>query len=188
MKQQVFEVLVPRDGTMTDLLAALQKKAGFDEETMRDARVYETHGGKIYREFQSDSKIAGINEYVVLYAERTPEDELNLEEGARTINAFNFDREPSRPHGVPFKFVVKPVSISLPPSFHVGKRMYLTFHRVKSSRKRRNVFPNEPVSRASSLRRSNLPWYPDHCTPAHDILTMVSASMLWKAIGTVQYG
>lgn len=164
---------------MSDLLAGLQKKAGFDDETIRDARVYETHGGKIYREFQSDSKIAGLNEYVVLYAERTPEDELNMEEGERTINAFNFDREPSRPHGVPFKFVIKPVSatLSLLAALFVNEGIYLTSHRVRYSRKRRNAFPSELASRASNLRRSSLRLYLDRYTPTHDILKMVSAPM-----------
>lgn len=109
-KEQVVEVLVPRDGTIADLLSGLQKKANIDDDTIRDVRIYETHAGKIYKEFQPDFKIAGINEFVTLYAERMPEDEVNMAEGERTINAYNFDREPSRPHGVPFKFVMKPVS------------------------------------------------------------------------------
>jgi len=102
--------LVPRNGTISDLLAGLQKKANLDEETIRDVRVYEAHSGKIYKELSDNFSIAGVNEFVTLYAEKVPEEEVNMQEGERTINAFNFDREPNRPHGVPFKFVVKPVS------------------------------------------------------------------------------
>lgn len=76
-------------------------------------RVYETHSGKIYKELPENFNIAGINEFVTLYAEKIPEEELNMPEDERVINAFNFDREPNKPHGVPFKFVVKPVSSSL---------------------------------------------------------------------------
>lgn len=106
-----MEVLVPRDGTIADVIAGVQKKANLEDNA--DIRVYESHGGKIYREFQPDSKIAGINEFVTLYAEKYPEEELSMQEGERTINVFNFDRDVSRPHGVPFKFVMKPVSLTL---------------------------------------------------------------------------
>lgn len=101
---------MPRNGTISDLLAGFQKKANIDEDTARSLRVYEAHSGKIYKELGEDFNIAGLNEYVTLYIERTPEEEANMGEGERTINAFNFDRETTKPHGVPFKFVMKPVS------------------------------------------------------------------------------
>ncbi|KAL1970798.1 hypothetical protein VTN77DRAFT_2632 [Rasamsonia byssochlamydoides] len=106
-KEQVFEVLVPRTGTVGDLLAGLQKKANLDDDTIQDVRVYEAHSGKIYKELSSNFNIAGVNEFVTLYAEKIPEEEATMQEGDRVINAFNFDREPSKPHGIPFKFVVK---------------------------------------------------------------------------------
>lgn len=109
----MIEVLVPRSGTIGDLLVGLQKKVNLDDDTIRDVRVYEAHTGKIYKELNEGFSIAGVNEYVSLYAEKIPVEELNMAEGERTINAFNFDREPNKPHGVPFKFVVKPVSILL---------------------------------------------------------------------------
>lgn len=105
-----MEVLVPRSGTVGDLVAGLQKKANLDDDTVKHIRIFEAHNGKIYKELKDDFSIAGLNEFVTLYAERIPKEELELSGGARLINAFNFDREPGKPHGVPFKFVVKPVS------------------------------------------------------------------------------
>lgn len=101
---------MPRTGTVADLLAGLQKKANLDDDTIQDVRIYEAHSGKIYKELSSNFNIAGVNEFVTLYAEKIPEEELNMQEGDRVINAFSFDREPNKPHGIPFKFVVKPVS------------------------------------------------------------------------------
>lgn len=49
----------------------------------------------------------GINDYVTLYAEKIPEDELNATEDDRAIFCFHYDKEPTKPHGVPFKFVLK---------------------------------------------------------------------------------
>lgn len=94
---------------MSDILAALQIKANLNDEAVREMRLCEVHSGKIYKELRDDFNVASINEYSTLYAERIPSEELNMELSERVINAFNFDKEPNRTHGVPFKFVVKPV-------------------------------------------------------------------------------
>ncbi|KAL2825982.1 hypothetical protein BDW59DRAFT_145700 [Aspergillus cavernicola] len=133
-KEQSLEVLVPRDGTISDLLVGLQRKASLDDDTIGNTRVYETHGHKIYRDLQPESKFNGITEYVTLYAEKVPEEELNLEEGERTINAYNFDKEINRPHGVPFKFVMKPGEIFKETKERLSKRTGLKgkrFEKVK---------------------------------------------------------
>lgn len=110
----MVEVLVPRDGTLMDLLVGLQKKLNLEEDEVQNLRVFEAHSGKLYKEHQKDSKIAGVNDFVPLYAEKMPEEELKMAQSERTVSAFNFDREPNRPHGVPFKFVVKPVCREVP--------------------------------------------------------------------------
>ena len=73
-------------------------------------RLLEVMGGKIKQELPEDYNVTNINEYATLYAERIPAEELNKDDEDRVISAFNFDREPNRTHGVPFRFVVKPVS------------------------------------------------------------------------------
>lgn len=98
-----------RNGTVAELLFALQKKANFDEKVIQEMKLYEAHSGKLYKELKDDTNVSAINEYSTLYAARTPAEELNMEDDDRLVSAFNFDREPNRTHGVPFKFVVKPV-------------------------------------------------------------------------------
>jgi ubiquitin carboxyl-terminal hydrolase 7 len=109
---------VSRNGTVAELLESLQKKANLDDETTRELRILEVHSGKIYKELREDTNVAAINEYSTLYAERIPAEELNQEADDRVIGAFNFEKEPARTHGVPFKFVVKqvrnPVSFCFP--------------------------------------------------------------------------
>ncbi|KAL3478386.1 hypothetical protein BJX99DRAFT_224406 [Aspergillus californicus] len=106
-KEQTVEILVPRDGTISDLLAGLQKKASLDDETISKTRIYETHGHKVYRDLQPESRFQGLTDFITLYAERIPEEELNMQEGERTICAFNFDKETNRSHGVPFRFIMR---------------------------------------------------------------------------------
>jgi ubiquitin carboxyl-terminal hydrolase 7 len=90
------------------VIAVLSKKLSLDPTTSQLVRVYEAHACKVYKELSEDFVIVGISEYVTLYAEKIPEDELNATEEDRAIFSFHFDKEPTKPHGVPFKFVLKP--------------------------------------------------------------------------------
>ena len=40
-----------------------------------------------------------------------PREELEADDADKVISVFHFSKEVSRTHGVPFRFVVKPVSI-----------------------------------------------------------------------------
>jgi ubiquitin carboxyl-terminal hydrolase 7 len=116
----VVEVLVSRNGTVAELLSALQKKASLDDQVISEIRLFEAHSGKLYKELKEDTNVSAINEYSTLYAARAPAEELNMEGEDRLVSAFNFDREPNRTHGVPFKFVVKPVSATWGKSWVLG--------------------------------------------------------------------
>jgi ubiquitin carboxyl-terminal hydrolase 7 len=48
----------------------------------------------------------GITEYVHVIAERIPEEDL--EPGSELIQAFHFQSEPSKSHGIPFRFKIIP--------------------------------------------------------------------------------
>lgn len=110
--QELLDILVPKTGTIHDLLVGLQKKANLDDETMQNVRIYEAHGGKVHKELHEENQVSLISEFVALYAEVIPEEErnANAEEGDSAIYCFHFDKEPNKPHSVPFKFIVKPVS------------------------------------------------------------------------------
>jgi len=50
-----------------------------------------------------------ITDYVQLVAERVPEDDIQAD-AQEFIQAFHFQSEPSKSHGIPFKFSIKNVS------------------------------------------------------------------------------
>ncbi|KAM5441568.1 ubiquitin-specific protease ubp15 [Microsporum ferrugineum] len=108
VKEQPYELLVPKQGNVADILQGLQQKAGLDDETMHNVRVFEAHYSKMQKELTDKFAVAGIMDTISLYAEPIPEDERNMKECDFRINAFNFDKEPNKEHGIPFKFVVKP--------------------------------------------------------------------------------
>lgn len=84
---------------------------------MRDVRIYEAHGSKIYKELSDDYPVVTLSEFTALYAEKTPEEEREAEEGDSAVYCFHFEKDPNKPHGVPFKFLVKPVSNGQPSTF-----------------------------------------------------------------------
>lgn len=107
--KEPFDILVAKNGTVRDLIVGLQKKAVLSDEISRTIRIYEAHNNKVYKELGHEYNVASITDFVTLYAESIPEDERNAAEEDRLIYAFHFDKEPNKPHGVPFKFVIKPV-------------------------------------------------------------------------------
>ncbi|KAI1943689.1 ubiquitin-specific protease ubp15 [Ophidiomyces ophidiicola] len=121
-KEQNYDILVPKNGVVLDLLAGLQKKANLSDEIMPDVRVFEVHSGKIFKELDDNFSVAGIMDYVTLCAEPIPQEELHMEEGEFKMNAFNFDKELQKSYGFPFKFVVKPGEIFKDTKERLSKR------------------------------------------------------------------
>ena len=135
---ETYDLLVPKNGHIQDLKEVLQKKLEFDDEVMKSVRIFEAHTGRLLKVLTNDYAVLGIADYVDIYAEKIPEDELNMEEGDRFVHAFHFHKEPGKVHnrGIPFRFVVKNVRINISLRLLF---LLLTFPRVKSSSKRRNA-------------------------------------------------
>lgn len=108
--QTQYDLLVPRTGTVEDLIQALQKKANLsDEAEAGRIRVYETSSHRFYREPRREHLVSNLNDYTQIYAERVPEEELAADDN-NFINVFHFQTEVTRVHGVPFKFLLVEVS------------------------------------------------------------------------------
>lgn len=108
-KEDTYDILVPKNGTIQDLLRGLQRRANVSDADMELLHIFEVQGSRISREYNSADSVALMMETVALIAEVTPQDELDAGPDDRGIHAFHFDRDVIRPHGVPFKFVLKPV-------------------------------------------------------------------------------
>lgn len=64
-----------------------------------------------------------------------PREELEADEHEKIISVFHFQKEVSRTHGVPFRFVVKPVRLFFSESTHLNRTPCST----RSLQIRRNV-------------------------------------------------
>ena len=108
-KDEAFEILAPKAGTVKDLIAGLGKKANLDAEIIENLRVFEINNSKVYREYKGEASLTMITEFSTLIAEIIPEEERNAAENDIAIFCFHFDKEPTKAHAIPFKFIVKPV-------------------------------------------------------------------------------
>ncbi len=105
--------MVPKSGFVKDVTVALEKKLGLPEGSSERIRVYEVQNSRIAKVLAPKYPVASISEYMPLYAEMIPGEEIEAGEKARTIDAFHYNRDTSRAHGVPFKFLVVPVRARL---------------------------------------------------------------------------
>lgn len=113
-KEDTYDCLVPKVGTFQDVLPVLQKKAKLPDEIIEQIRFYEAHSGKVYKNLTLDTAVSSLNEFMQVYAERLPEEEREAQKEGNLplIGCFHYDKEPSKPHGIPFIFITKEVSYS----------------------------------------------------------------------------
>jgi len=107
-------MLVSRQATFEEIVQAFIKKHGNIPPELYDRiRLFDVRGYKDYREFQLTQAIStasldtsyGTN----FFAEPIPREEEEAGELDRFIVVIHFAKELTRLHGVPIKFVVKPV-------------------------------------------------------------------------------
>ena len=103
--------LLPKTSMIHDLTDHLSKQVKLSPGGTGKIRVFEvSKDGKQQKEFTGSEMIGNLPEPVELYAEEIPREELEADDADKVISVFHFSREVSRTHGVPFRFVVKPVS------------------------------------------------------------------------------
>jgi ubiquitin carboxyl-terminal hydrolase 7 len=160
-KEETYEVLVPKNGTVTDIIAALRRKMAAEhitDEMAARVRVYETHACKIFRECPITYPVANLNEFVQLYAEPTPPGELKGEydeDNEYLVPASHFDKEISKAHGVPFLFLVKKDEVFKDTKERLSKRTGIkgkALERIKFA-----VIPRSAYSKPEYLTDGKLP-------------------------------
>lgn len=96
--------MVPKQSQVSDVLEALQKKANVSDELMPTVRLYEVHMHRFHKTLPRDHQVVSMYDYTQLYAASFPEDD-----SSKQIWAFHYDKEPSKPHGIPFQLALKEV-------------------------------------------------------------------------------
>lgn len=102
---------------MDEVIQALVKKIPSIPTEVHDRiRLFDVRGHKDYREFQPTQALSTTSTDIYgtsLFAEPIPMEEDDAGEQDRVIIVIHFAKEIGRLHGVPLKFVVKPVQPAL---------------------------------------------------------------------------
>ncbi|EJD52931.1 cysteine proteinase [Auricularia subglabra TFB-10046 SS5] len=108
-EESTHSFLLPKTSPVHELAEQLSKLVTLTPNGSGKIRVFEvTKDGKHQREFSATEMIGNIPEPAELYAEEIPADELDQDDFKKVISVFHFFKDPSRAHGVPFRFVVRP--------------------------------------------------------------------------------
>jgi ubiquitin carboxyl-terminal hydrolase 7 len=108
LSQETVDILVPKNGTVQDIVDCVVKKAQLDDEAKGGPiRVYESQNHKFAKEPLRETSILSITDYSLIIVERIPEEELEAKELAY-VAVYHFQNEPSKAHGIPFKFLINP--------------------------------------------------------------------------------
>ncbi|KAK4148186.1 uncharacterized protein C8A04DRAFT_33677 [Dichotomopilus funicola] len=167
-KEEQHDVLVSKNGLVEDLIVSLIKKAKISsEEEAGPVRIYEISNHKFFRELERNYPVISINDYTTVIAERIAPEEAEVNKDSNHfISVFQFHGEPSRAHGIPFRFLLKEGELFSETKKRLEKRTGLkgkSFEKLKFAVVRRAQF-----SRPQYLTDEDILW--DVATNADDCL------------------
>ncbi|EAQ85996.1 hypothetical protein CHGG_07249 [Chaetomium globosum CBS 148.51] len=168
-KEEQFDILVPKNGQVEDLIDCLTKKAKIPSEAEAGPiRVYEISNHKFFRELDRSYPVISINDYTTVIAERIPTEDVEVTDQSQFISVFQYHSEPSRAHGIPFRFLLKEGEPFSETKKRLEKRTGLkgkSFEKIKFSLVRRAQF-----SRPQYLTDDDIVW--EVATGADDSLAL----------------
>ncbi|KAF7727221.1 hypothetical protein EC973_007919 [Apophysomyces ossiformis] len=104
---ETLEIVLPKENQISDLIDAVNHKLHLTDHCR--VRIFEAINNRFYREFIESDPISELSDSndTQLYMEDIPEEELEITNEDSFINVFHYQRDCSRTHSVPFKFLVK---------------------------------------------------------------------------------
>lgn len=89
----------------------LRKEVTLAPEGSGQIRIFEIARGCVQKPFTGAELVRDVQDSTELFAEEIPLDEWKAanDEGVRIVPVYHYNKEPTRTHGVPFRFVLLPV-------------------------------------------------------------------------------
>ncbi|KAK4048743.1 ubiquitin-specific protease ubp15 [Microbotryomycetes sp. JL221] len=101
--------LLPKNTTIQDVAHDwLRKEVKLSSNGSGQIRLFEIVRGCVQRVLSGTDLVRDIPDSTELFAEEVPLEELQAEDGQRIVPVFHYSRDPTRAHGIPFKFVLLP--------------------------------------------------------------------------------
>lgn len=110
-EEGVHTFLMAKTANLHDVIDSVAKEIKFAKEGgTQKIRIFEIpSGGRMQKLYTGSELIKDMTANTLddLYAEEIPIEEMNVTEDERVITCYHFAKEPTRFHGVPFRFVLK---------------------------------------------------------------------------------
>ncbi|GAA5890945.1 hypothetical protein JCM8208_003103 [Rhodotorula glutinis] len=106
----VHSFLLPKNTSMADVANDQLRKAVKLNPDLGSGqiRLFELHNGRVQKVFTGSEAVRDVPEATELFAEEVLLDEANADDDERVVQVYHFNKDPTRAHGVPFRFVLKP--------------------------------------------------------------------------------
>ncbi|CAJ0637306.1 11152_t:CDS:10, partial [Entrophospora sp. SA101] len=104
--EELIDIRLVKTAVTKEVMETILEKVTLSEPEAK-IRMYEVTNHKIHKEYQGNEPIDRIQDYVVLYAEEIPKEELEMSSDDKIVQVYHFSKEPLHSHGIPFKFVIK---------------------------------------------------------------------------------
>ncbi|PKY40515.1 hypothetical protein RhiirA4_494323 [Rhizophagus irregularis] len=104
--EEIIDICLQKDATVNEIIEEILKRVTLSSPDNK-IRLYEVMNHKIQNEYKETELIGRIQEFMTLYAEEIPQDELLADSHDQIIQVYHFTKDPIQTHGIPFKFVIK---------------------------------------------------------------------------------
>lgn len=91
----------------------LRKEVKLHASGTGQIRIFELGQGRSQKFFAGNEFVRDIAESTDLFAEEVLIEEEESRDDERIVQVYHFNKDPSRAHGVPFKFILRQVSLPL---------------------------------------------------------------------------
>lgn len=114
VSQGSHSFLLPKNTTMHDVAQDwLRKEVKLQPNGSGLIRIFEIVRGCSQKTFTGSEAVRDIPDTTELFAEEVPIDEAEAGESERVVPVYHYNKEPTRAHGIPFRFVLLPVSLAM---------------------------------------------------------------------------
>ncbi|EXX70710.1 Ubp15p [Rhizophagus irregularis DAOM 197198w] len=104
--EEIIDIRLQKDAIVSEIIKEILKKVTLSSPDAK-IRLYEVMNHKIQKEYKETELTGRIQEFMTLYAEEIPQDELLANSNDQIIQVYHFIKDPIQTHGIPFKFVIK---------------------------------------------------------------------------------
>lgn len=112
-QEHKYDILVAKTAIMKDVIGILKEKANIPEQDISRIKMWGASNSRLHKMFTDNYPVISLVDSTQIYAAVSPEEEYDFVKSEvappdqRLIFALHFQKDPHRPHGIPFTFILR---------------------------------------------------------------------------------